>query len=39
MRILLESARAAGSQVDLQMARQFIAGNRIADVRLAEYLQ
>jgi predicted Zn-dependent protease len=39
MRILLEAARAAGSQADLQAARLFIARNRVADVRLAGYLQ
>ena len=39
MRILLESARAAGSQADVQAVRQFIVRNRISDVRLAEYLQ
>jgi tetratricopeptide (TPR) repeat protein len=34
LRILLECARAAGSQEDEQVGRQFLARNRIVDVRL-----
>jgi tetratricopeptide (TPR) repeat protein len=39
MRILLASARAAGSEADAQIVCQFVVRNRISDVRLARYLK
>jgi tetratricopeptide (TPR) repeat protein len=39
MRILLATARAAGSEADVQIVCQFVVRNRISDVRLARYLK